>query len=683
MPINIPNYIKELKNEFFDDYKNINVRIFALRKENKWYIPYMRIDYTFEDVSAFPSIVSDYGEGLIFQEIIDEESFYQRFCKKNDYCVYKTENYSFYFAQNLKFASEFNEFKKKIDSHYNSYRLMFNCKDTINLIYYNTLSPDYDFFNYNHIRGMEFEFNQKTYEAVDAISEIMNFAYKQFYQPSIIIVFPIKTFFIEIFKIGVKSVKMLGYHWDLKDKYQRMISVSYRINEESKQKVNPRSFGSISRDNEFNGKITFGAYWKGDISLLDRNTRLYEKEISFQNFHNDIIIKQFFKSKEFYEYFQERKKEISEIIQKFDITHLISYNQEDILQNLILKFKLEQLTIDFERKRIIGTTDINTLILIIPYQGPLEYFDYYPSKRSMSELEPTGYICQQFIQLIIINLDEKISKLQDIITYQMNNLKEYTEVLNKEVEKYNDLLEKFIKSLLKEQKEKLNQILSITESINIPIVFRDYTLPFINIPVYPKRISIIKPKMSNLDIQQIPNLDNQIYENILEVCLNMSKVMERTPKTFSGMHEESIRDIFLITLNAYFVGEATGETFNKRGKSDILIRHKNSNVFIAECKFWKGPEGLKKTIDQLLRYTTWRDTKTAILLFNRKINIETILKKISSIISNHNCFIEKYEFKSDILKQKGVFGYTFHISEDNITKVLLTIMVFNIPKSSN
>ena len=272
MPINIPNYIKELKNEFFEDYKNINVRIFALKKENKWYIPYMRIDYTFEDVSAFPSIVSDYREGLIFQEIIDEESFYQRFCKKDDYYVYKTENYSFYFSQNLKLASDFNEFKKKIYSHYNSYRIMFKCKDTVNLIYYNTLSPNDDFFNYNHIRGMEFEFNQKTYEAVDVISEIMNFADNHFYRSFIIIVFPIKSFFIEIFKIGVKNVKMLGYYCDVKDTYQRMISFSYRINEESKQKLNPRSFGSISRDNEFNGKITFGAYWKGDISLLSKYT---------------------------------------------------------------------------------------------------------------------------------------------------------------------------------------------------------------------------------------------------------------------------------------------------------------------------------------------------------------------------------------------------------------------------
>jgi hypothetical protein len=46
------------------------------------------------------------------------------------------------------------------------------------------------------------------------------------------------------------------------------------------------------------------------------------------------------------------------------------------------------------------------------------------------------------------------------------------------------------------------------------------------------------------------------------------------------------------------------------GKTDILIRDNDKNIFIAECKFWGGPKLFKETIDQLLGYTSWRDTKT-------------------------------------------------------------------------
>src|ERR1700738_805507 len=35
------------------------------------------------------------------------------------------------------------------------------------------------------------------------------------------------------------------------------------------------------------------------------------------------------------------------------------------------------------------------------------------------------------------------------------------------------------------------------------------------------------------------------------------------------------------------------------GKTDILIRKDGKNVFIAECKFWKGEKAFLETIDQI------------------------------------------------------------------------------------
>ncbi|UBF28144.1 hypothetical protein K9N68_09790 [Kovacikia minuta CCNUW1] len=68
----------------------------------------------------------------------------------------------------------------------------------------------------------------------------------------------------------------------------------------------------------------------------------------------------------------------------------------------------------------------------------------------------------------------------------------------------------------------------------------------------------------------------------------MSIVMERDPETFKTIQEESLRTHFLVQLNADYKGQATGETFNSKGKTDILLHVRGENIFIAECKFWKG-----------------------------------------------------------------------------------------------
>lgn len=167
-----------------------------------------------------------------------------------------------------------------------------------------------------------------------------------------------------------------------------------------------------------------------------------------------------------------------------------------------------------------------------------------------------------------------------------------------------------------------------------------------------------------------------IYEEILRILENMNLIMERSPKTFSKLKkEEELRDLFLAILNTSFEGEAMGEVFNYMGRTDILIRHENSNVFIAECKFWRGEKAFLETIDQLFRYVTWRDTKLAILIFNRDGNLKTILEKIPQLVEKHQLY--KRTIKID---GETKFRYVFRFPNDPNREVILTIMVFDIPK---
>ena len=106
----------------------------------------------------------------------------------------------------------------------------------------------------------------------------------------------------------------------------------------------------------------------------------------------------------------------------------------------------------------------------------------------------------------------------------------------------------------------------------------------------------------------------------------------------------------------------------------IMHRVKGKNIFIAECKFWQGPKSLFKTIDQLLGYASWRDTKTAVLLFNRKVRFSTVLDKIPDTVSNHPCFKRKVSVTGET-----VFRYIFHQPADTNRELVLTVLAFDVP----
>jgi hypothetical protein len=63
--------------------------------------------------------------------------------------------------------------------------------------------------------------------------------------------------------------------------------------------------------------------------------------------------------------------------------------------------------------------------------------------------------------------------------------------------------------------------------------------------------------------------------------------------------EGDLRQVLLVALKPSYPGQVTAETFNFTGKTDILVRHDDRNIFIAECKIWSGAKGFAEAIDQL------------------------------------------------------------------------------------
>jgi len=77
----------------------------------------------------------------------------------------------------------------------------------------------------------------------------------------------------------------------------------------------------------------------------------------------------------------------------------------------------------------------------------------------------------------------------------------------------------------------------------------------------------------------------------------MALVMERSPKAFSEMDEESIRQHFLVQLNGQYEDRQQAKHLTSVGKTDILVRVEGQDIFIAECAFWKGEKYFTEKIE--------------------------------------------------------------------------------------
>lgn len=207
-----------------------------------------------------------------------------------------------------------------------------------------------------------------------------------------------------------------------------------------------------------------------------------------------------------------------------------------------------------------------------------------------------------------------------------------------------------------------------------------------NLPKPQQLYSLVTEEISRARVRlQKLNLDRSVgarknellecnCEQILSILKNMSLLMEQMPSSFSETSEEDIRTHFLVQLNGIWPGQATGETINGNGKTDILVRKGQTNIVIIECKFWAGPKAHLKTIDQIMNYGTWRDTNLAILVFNRQRNFTKMLQSMENTTKSHPNFLNSLEKSSETC-----FKYTFTSSDDSANEIHLTVLAFDVP----
>lgn len=309
--------------------------------------------------------------------------------------------------------------------------------------------------------------------------------------------------------------------------------------------------------------------------------------------------------------------------------------------------------------------------LLIPYKGNKILFNYEKSNYMLSRTQAVANDSNLVVS--IMQPDHNRDELESKISQQRTLLKKWQDCVTQKINLYNESLKGLITTKIQERQVECKKNYSLIERLGLKVRKRDETQTRTVLSTKKE----IKPMHSaSKDLSSTKKeMSIEKYENILDTIKNMSLVMERNPASFKKIKEEDLRNHFLVQLNGPYKGQATGETFNYQGKTDILVRVDGKNIFIAECKFWGGEKGLKGTIDQILRYISWRDTKTAILLFNRNRSLSKVLEQIPKIVSRHKNFEKEEKYGSET-----GFRFTLHHNDDSDRKLILTILTFDVPQ---
>ena len=318
---------------------------------------------------------------------------------------------------------------------------------------------------------------------------------------------------------------------------------------------------------------------------------------------------------------------------------------------------------------------VNVYSIRIPFTGEAVVFSFRPNQTDLNP--PRATVDGQELIIVIEQRHPDAIALGNEIQSITASIEKYLRWLREMAEPFNAQLLNVAREAIKQRKEKVSKDADVLVALGIPIRRRDSVPSTVSIPVQRASIPLPKPMETKPAESLDPAISEKVYRQIIKTMADMALVIERNPTAFEHLSEEEIRFQFLIPLNALYEGNATAETFSYQGKTDIQIRYQGKPIFTAECKFWGGPKSFTETVDQLLAYVTWRDTKTAILLFNKNKNFSQVLEQIEPTLRSHSRFV-RFEGK------KNETEYRFAISHPNDTArhITLTVLAFDIPRDN-
>lgn len=375
--------------------------------------------------------------------------------------------------------------------------------------------------------------------------------------------------------------------------------------------------------------------------------------------------------------------------------YILNVNKAECLEHLVSEYSMppleiygDELTVSVEERMIPAEwhphsyfvdggqsypKDVYTFHL--PFSGDAQLLKVRASTFSMSP--PRIMASGQEIQFEIINFNQEADAIKREADNVVSQLASQNQHLTNDLVRFNGSLEAQLSQAFDARKAQLLKKHDVISSLGIPVRKATGTPRTFSVPAKrtPAITSKPKPDVAAKGYKPEPTLDDEIYRQILTIIHDIGKQFERLPSTYTGKEEEHLRDHILLILEPNFEGSATGETFNKKGKTDILLRHESSNVFVAELKYWHGKKGYLETITQLLSYLTWRDSKAAVVMFVPNKEFTPVLETIREATSehpNHLGFVKE--------EGEGWYQFRFHINDDPNREVHVAVQAFHLPR---
>ncbi len=373
--------------------------------------------------------------------------------------------------------------------------------------------------------------------------------------------------------------------------------------------------------------------------------------------------------------------------------YILKVDENEFIDYLVEKYRLEPLKILYETENISTPVKsqvrrnnrfgeqylVESLTFRITYnfEGSADLFSIRPNPYTYAsyDIDVNDRNNTVSFSLTIYRQDPEEFKKEKSECY--SNAFANLENINVNINQFNLNHEANIKSLFLQEKNKYKAENDFFASINVKV--NEGTKSIFTAPTIQKKI-ITQPKVQkNKEFSSEPTMSKEMYNDVLKVIYDSRKSMEKKPALYIGKDEEGLRDQFLFVLETRYEGTtATGETFNRGGKADIILKFSDdgSNLFIAECKFWHGSSEFLKAISQLFdRYLTWRDSKVAIIMFSKNKDFSSVLKTIKDDISSHEYFTKYIGDKGE-----SSFTYEFRLPQDKEKKVEVEIMAFHFDK---
>lgn len=307
--------------------------------------------------------------------------------------------------------------------------------------------------------------------------------------------------------------------------------------------------------------------------------------------------------------------------------------------------------------------NINGSINLLSYHART-YLMWHPDNININN----NTVILEYSEALNDDIDDIMKKIMDSYNHDLKNLKDVINNTNKDITEFNKNLSNYIKEAVEKKKKQISLFYKFSEKFAIPLKKSPNAPTFAQIKVV-KAVKPLNTKVEKETEYYIPDAD---YEEILRRIRHIGASFEKTPNTFAKLDEEELRDIIVAQLNVDYEGQAQGESFRNNGKTDICIEYNNRAAFVTECKFWKGKQVLNSTIRQLLSYTTWHDSKLAIVFFSR--TNKDFFKVINTIEENLKLYPKFKSIKS--VKKNEI---ELILNSDNQGQIIkIRIFVFNL-----